>query len=336
MVLGFAIVGAGQFAAARIVPALVRAADCTPVAVVSRDRMRGERFAEEYGLPTAYDDLGAALADPHIDAVWVATPHALHREVVERAAAARKHVLCEKPLATTVEDARAIVATCRRAGVSLGTGFHLRHHPLHREAHRLVASGEMGTVLHAEGEWSLESPGGTAAPWRTDATLAGGGIVTGTGVHVIDLLRFVLGDEVAAVSAVTDTDRSPIAPLETRAVALLRFAHGATATVRCLRPVRAPINGLIVQGTTASLATTNTIDEAARGRLAVVGAESDLVGIPAGTDMYTRQAHAFARAAINGDEPSASGRDGLAVAEITAALYESARRGREVRVEEMR
>jgi 1,5-anhydro-D-fructose reductase (1,5-anhydro-D-mannitol-forming) len=331
MAFGFAIVGTGRFASTRIVPALARAAGCAAVAVVSRDRGRAEAFAAEHGVPAAYDRLEDALADPRVDALWVATPHHLHRQAVEAAAAARKHVLCEKPLATTVEDARAMVYACRQAGVALGTGFHLRHHPLHREVRRLVAAGALGEVLSVEGEWSLETPGTGGPAWRRDPAMSGGGIGTGTGVHVIDLMRFVLDDEVAAVSAFTDAEPDPHT-VEQRLVGLLRFRRGAYGLLRCLRPAFHPANDLVVQGTRARLAARSSIDELARGRLEAVGADPDLTGVPAGTDLYALEAQAFARAALSGEEPDASGWDGLVVQIALAALYESARSGRRIEV----
>jgi 1,5-anhydro-D-fructose reductase (1,5-anhydro-D-mannitol-forming) len=304
--------------------------------LVSRDRERAGAFAVEHGVPAANDDHGAALADPRVDAVWVATPHNLHLPVVEAAAKARKHVLCEKPLATSVEDARAIVRACQQAGVALGAGFHLRHHPLHREAQRLVTAGALGPVLSAEGEWSLESEITAGASWRRDPEASGGGIITGTGVHVIDLLRCVLADEVVAISAMTDSATSPVAPVETRAVASLRFARGTLALLRCVRPVHNPPNDLLLQGARGMLIGRGTIDEATHGRLEVSGAESELSGVPAGANMYAIQANEFARAALSGETPEASGWDGLAVTVITEALYESARTGREVRIESVR
>jgi 1,5-anhydro-D-fructose reductase (1,5-anhydro-D-mannitol-forming) len=329
--LGFAIIGPGRFAEGRIAPALHRAGNCKLVAVVSRDRGRAEAFAEEHGAARAYDDLGAALADPEIQAVWIATPHALHREHVEQAAAARRHVLCEKPLATTVEDGKAIVRACRNAGVMLGTGYHLRHHPLHREARRLVTEGELGEIAMAQAEWSLPpGPPNASAPWRRDPDISGGGIVTGTGIHAIDLLRYVLDDEVDEVAAMTDAATSPIRPLETRAQILMRFRRGTLAIVRCARGVHAPQNDLLIQGVTGSLTGHRTIDELTRGRLEVSGADSPLSGVPAGSDMYALQARAFADAVERGDEPDASGEDGLRMVEIATALYESARTGRRV------
>src|SRR5579883_2944088 len=214
---GWAIVGPGLFAGNRIAPALNKAVNGRLVAIVSRDRQRAEQFAEEHGAPRAYDDLDAALRDREIDCVWVATPHSLHLEPVLACAAARKHVLCEKPLATDRAGAREMIRACARANVRLGTGFHLRHHPLHKEARRLVEAGEFGDlVLDAAAEWSVAPPKpgeGYSSPWRRDPGLAFAGITTGTGVHAIDLLRYVLDDEIVAISAFTDAETSPIAPL---------------------------------------------------------------------------------------------------------------------------
>ena len=331
--LGFAILGPGRFAAGRIVPALSRAGNCRLVAVVSRDRARAAAFAEEHGAARAYDDLWAALSDPDVQAVWVATPHALHREHVEAVASARRHVLCEKPMATTVADAEAMVRACRRTGVLLGTGYHLRHHPLHREARRLVAEGELGEITMAQAEWSLPPmPPDASAAWRRDPELSGGGIVTGTGIHAIDLLRYVLADEVTHVTAMTDGESSPVAPLENRALCLLHLQKGTLAVVRCARGVRAPANDLLLQSATASLTAHRTIDELTRGTLEVNGADARLSGLPAGADMYAAQARAFAEAVERGEEPDASGEDGLRMVEIATALYESARVGRSVAV----
>lgn len=329
--LGVAILGPGRFAAGRMVSALRRSAACELIAVVGRDRERAAAFAEEHDVPAAFDDLAAALADPRIEVVWVATPHATHRAHVEQIAEARRHVLCEKPLATTVEDAQTMVRACRRAGVTLATGYHLRHHPLHREARRLVQSGDLGEIAFAEAEWSLPpAPVDASAAWRRDPEISGGGIVTGTGIHAIDLLRFVLDDEVTSVSAVTNSATSPISPLESRAVCLLHFGRGTLATMRCARGVHAPENSLLVQGVSGSLLSHHTIDESTRGRLEVSGADSELSGIPAGTDMYALQLTAFAAAIAAGEEPNASGEDGLRMVQIAAALYDSARTGHTV------
>lgn len=332
MSLGWAILGTGRFAEGRIAPALQRAHGCKAIAVISRDRSRAEDFAAEQGIPRAYDDLAAALRDPAIEAIWVATPHALHREPVIAAARAGRHVLCEKPLATTVADARAMVVACQQAGVVLGTGFQLRHHPLHIEAREMVRRGDAGLIVSAEAEWSLKPrPASASAEWRSDPDLSGGGIVTGTGIHALDLLRFVLDDEIASISAFTQ----PLprhGTVDTAAVCMLRFVKGTLGVIRCLGGVFDPANALVLEGRGAAIRVRHSLDEQARGVLEVAGAAHALSGVPVGANLYALQAEAFVNAVREGRDPNASGLDGLRVAEATATLYESARSGRAVTV----
>src|SRR5579884_2840240 len=106
MSLGWAILGTGRFAATRAAPALIKATENRAVAVISRDLGRAQEFAAEHGIPAAYDDLDGALSDRRVEAVWVTSPHALHLSHVLACARAGRHVLCEKPLATSVADAR--------------------------------------------------------------------------------------------------------------------------------------------------------------------------------------------------------------------------------------
>ncbi|MGI8550496.1 MAG: Gfo/Idh/MocA family protein [Dehalococcoidia bacterium] len=336
MALNWAIRGTGRFAERRIVPALQKAHGCRLIAVISRDRGRAEAFASEQGIQRAYDGLQSALQDPAIEAVWVATPHALHREAVLALARAGRHVLCEKPLATTVANARAMVDACHHAGVALGTGFHLRHHPLHIEARRLVRDGDAGQIIAAEAEWSLRpGPPTASAAWRQDREVAGGGIVTGTGVHAIDLLRYVLDDEIETVSAIIDrvpNSGSEVDSLENAAVCLLQFRRGTMATVRCLRGVHEPTNDLRIAGREATLRVRQSLDEQTRGALEARGCDSRLSGVPAGADLFALEAEAFAQAVAGGRDPNASGLDGLRAVEATVAIYQSAATGRAVRL----
>lgn len=333
MALGWAIIGPGRFAGEHIAPALQKAHGCRLVAVVSRARERAEEFAAAHGVPRAYEDLETALRDPAVEAVWVATPHGTHRDAVLAAARAGRHVLCEKPLATTVADGREMVLACRQAGVALATGFHLRHHPLHREARQIVQQGGAGAIVSVEAEWSLPARvRRTSAEWRRDPEMSGGGILMGTGIHAIDLLRFVLDDEVESVSACADSTPQQGA-VDSRVVCLLRFRRGIFGSVRCLRGVHAPANDLLIEGDAALIRVRRGLADETRGALEVDGADTTLAGMPAGTNQYALQAEDFARAIAEHREPNASGLDGLRLIEVAAAIYTAAASGRLVRPE---
>jgi predicted dehydrogenase len=186
-------------------------------------------FAAEMNLTigTSYEDV---LADTSIDAVVLATPHTAHRKQVEAAAAAGKHVFCEKPFALTVEDAKAAIAACRRAGVALGVGHKRRLWPSIVKLKELVSSGDFGTVMFAEGNYSHDILANTPLDnWRSapQETRAGG--MTGMGIHLLDAFSFLIGP-MARVSALSTKRVLPFESGDTTQ-AMLAFRNGATATI---------------------------------------------------------------------------------------------------------
>src|ERR1700761_9252880 len=128
-----------------------------------------------------------ALADRSIKAVVLATPHTQHVDEVVAAAGAGKHVFCEKPLALTRDGTARAAAACEKAGIVLGIGTDKRYFPAIAEAIRLVDSGELGPLLHVEGNFSNEVAAGFAA-WRASLEETPAGGMTGTGIHILDAL----------------------------------------------------------------------------------------------------------------------------------------------------
>src|SRR6266516_2815762 len=131
-VIGWGLVGAGRHAGNRAAPAIAAAPNARLVGVVGRELAAAEAFAERFGA-RAYP----SLADPAIRAVYLVTPNDLHAPQTLGAAAAGRHVLCEKPLALSPGECRAMIEACRAAGVKLGVGFHLRQHDAHRTVREL-------------------------------------------------------------------------------------------------------------------------------------------------------------------------------------------------------
>jgi len=158
---------------------------------VSRDPAQHRAFLETHHL-LAGSSLAAALADKSIKAVVLATPHTQHVEEVVAAAAAEKHVFCEKPLALTREGAARAIAACREAGVVLGIGTDKRHFSAIAEVIKLADSGELGPLLHVEGNFSNEVAAGFAA-WRESFEESPAGGMTGTGIHVLDAMMKIAG-----------------------------------------------------------------------------------------------------------------------------------------------
>ena len=186
-------------------------------------------FAKDMNIAigTSYDD---ALADKSIDAVVLATPHTRHRAQVEAAAAAGKHVFCEKPFALTADDAKAAIAACRKAGVALGVGQNRRLWPSIVKLKDVIGSTEFGTVMFAEGNYSHDILANTPLDnWRSapQETRAGG--MTGMGIHLLDAFSFLVGP-MARVSALSTKRVLPFASGDTTQ-AMLSFRNGATGTI---------------------------------------------------------------------------------------------------------
>src|SRR5215470_10585235 len=155
MAFGWGIVSTGKHPDIKIAPAMAEAGGGELVGVYSRDQQRAEEFAQKHGARAAYGRLGDLLKDSRVDGVFVSSPNALHAEHVVQAAEAGKHVLCEKPMTTTIADAVRMLKACRRARVTLGVAFNLRQHPAYRRARELVAAGTLGRIVLAQAQWAF-------------------------------------------------------------------------------------------------------------------------------------------------------------------------------------
>jgi predicted dehydrogenase len=189
-------------------------------------------FAAQHGFAVT-TSLDEVLADPSIHAVVLATPHSLHREQVIAGAKAGKHVFCEKPLALSSADARAMIAACETAGIVLGVGHNRRFWPAIRELKRIVDSGELGELMHIEGHNSNENSNRVQDGWRLSPHESPGGGMTGAGLHVLDTFTCLFGP-VRRVRAQVLSRKPEPAPLDT-ASAIYEFENGASGLLATIR-----------------------------------------------------------------------------------------------------
>ncbi|MBR0934113.1 Gfo/Idh/MocA family protein [Bradyrhizobium jicamae] len=226
-----AIAGLGRWGRA-----LVEAARHEPrlniVGAIEPDVIGARDFCGAHGLRPAAS-LEEVLASPEIDAVLLATPHSLHKTQVIAAAAAGKQVFCEKPLALRRTDAAEMFAACRKAGVVLAVGHNRRFWPSMRALRGIVASGELGTVLHVEGHNSNENSQGITAGWRLSPEESPGGGLTGAGLHVLDGIVALLGPARQVYARLARREAGP-PPLDTAMLAI-EFVNGVSATLATIR-----------------------------------------------------------------------------------------------------
>ncbi|QHB70503.1 Gfo/Idh/MocA family oxidoreductase [Stenotrophomonas sp. 364] len=199
--LGIAIVGTGMIGAVHRRAALLAGAEIRGVAASSPQR--AHEVAQAWGVPRAYRDIEDVVADPQVQVVHVCTPNHLHRGMAQAALEAGKHVICEKPLATTLEDAQALAALAASNALVATVPFVYRYHPVIREARARIAQGELGPLHLIHGsylqDWLLDPASNN---WRVDPALGGASrVFADIGSHWCDLVEWVSGERFAEVSA---------------------------------------------------------------------------------------------------------------------------------------
>jgi 1,5-anhydro-D-fructose reductase (1,5-anhydro-D-mannitol-forming) len=329
--LRWGIIGASTIGRQWMVPAINAQPDSVVAAVASSDAERARRYAGELGIARAYSSVEALLADPDIDVVYVSTTNELHEPQTLAAAAAGKHVLCEKPLALSVAGARAMIDACRGAGVVLGTNHHLRNAAAHRMMRDLVASGAVGQPLAVRVFHAVGLPPQLQG-WRIDRPEAGGGVILDITVHDADTLRFVLGDEIEAVVAMTASQGLARAGLEDAVMGVMRFSNGVLAQFHDAFTIRHAHTGFEVHGTEGSLYATDVMTQRPVGAITLRRDGSEESIPVAHENLYERSVRLF-NAAVRGEgSPAASGEDGLRSLAVALATREAAASGRTVEV----
>src|SRR6202166_1523055 len=198
------------------------------VRAVEPDIKAAQWFCAQHDLALT-GRLDDVLADSAIDAVLLATPHALHPAQVIVCAAARKHVFCEKPLALRRTDAIRMFDACREAGVVLAVGHNRRFWTSIRALRDVVASGELGTILHVEGHNSNENSQAITAGWRLSPEESPGGGLTGAGLHVLDAFVSLMGPVRQVYARFNSRDPGP--PPRDSSMLAIDFANGVTGTL---------------------------------------------------------------------------------------------------------
>ncbi len=355
---GIGLIGAGDVVQGKHLPALKETPGGRLRAVYDKDAGRARALADKWGVAKVCSSLEELVSDPAVQAVLVATPNAFHREGAEAAARAGKHVLCEKPLAITLADSRAIIESCRKQGVKLQVGFHHRFQPQFRLAREILASGILGRVYSFQATCSepLELIPG-AENYRFDQARSGGLTLMDIGTHRLDMLVCLLGPMVAVSAAFGSVAARAGGPhaLEDNAVLLLESAAGALGSLGAHRFSRAAMTGNILHAERGLLCfSTDIVNPYQAAPLAVYVEEPferwpELLRrryygpvwwerpdrgwvsmMPAKVDCYRAEWEAF-REAIQNDTPTAvPGEESLHILEIVLAAYEAFRTGRRV------
>jgi len=305
----------------RLIPAIRAAKRAELVAVASRSQTRATDYAAEWDIPRAHGDYQALLDDPEVDVIYVPLPNSLHADWTVRALEAGKHVLCEKPLALTVEDCDRIIAAADAAGVVAMEAIMVLYHPLHHQARQLIRDGAVGHVKVARSSFSffLDRPDDV----RWEPTL-GGGSLWDLGSYPVSLIRWLLGepDEVFGWQTLSDSG------VDEAFTGLLRYDSGVLGSFDCgfQEPFRSEAEVAGTEGT-LRIQRPYPISSTSRLLLRKRGTDDEQVITQAQEDAYQCEVEALTAAVLDGAPlavPLTSSRANVAA---LTALYESTRRG---------
>jgi predicted dehydrogenase len=324
--VNFGIIGFGLHAVKRLMPGFALSKNCRVSALSRRDLAKAQESARQYNIPLAFDSVEQLCRSHEVDGVFVATPNASHLQDVLVAASCGKPILCEKPMANSADECRQMVEAARKARVLLGIAQVFRFDESTAWFRDQVSAGKIGQVVFARSEFSFSVDRTHPRTWINDPVISGGGPVADVGVHCIDALRFILQDEVLAVTARGIAGKT--GEVEAGAALLLEFSRGTLATipVSFRAEYRTPVE---LVGTTGVLRADDALNvdrpihlELRRGGAVI---ESETVS---NHFAYARQVDAFAAAVEGNAAYPIPGEEGWRNQEILDAAYRSLKSGR--------
>jgi predicted dehydrogenase len=317
--LGWGLIGCGDIAAKRVAAALRDSPQSALVTVARARAPLAADFAREQGARRWHAEWREVLRDPEVDAVYLATPVALHPEQAIAAAEAGKHVLCEKPMALDVDACTRMIAAARQHGVRLGVAYYRHHYPVVARLRALLASGEIGTPVLVQAQAFEPFNPGPDHPraWLMQKALSGGGPMADFGCHRIEVLLDLLGP-VQETRGFASNARHRDREVEDTCVAHLLFAGGVQALVSVTHAAQERRDTLEIVGTLGS-AHVPVLNE---GLLRVTTAE----GVreerhPPHANLHQPLVEDFVAAARAGRDPAVTGQVGLDVQRVLAAIY---------------
>lgn len=333
------ILGAGGIADRRTMPGMQLAQHAQIQAVMELDAAVAERLREKYGAARAYTDERALLSDPEIDAVYIASPVACHARQAMLAADYGKHILIEKPLALTSGEGQRVVDYCRAKGVQIAAGFMMRFGTQVERMRQLIREGKIGDIVSCFAQFTCWYPD-IEGSWRQAKASAGGGALTDMGVHLIDLIRYITGQQVCQVAAMHATLTFSY-EVEDSSTLLMRLKNGALCTVESNFniPDEAALWRLEFFGTRGRLAGRDVIGQIDGGNVDAVfvdssdgydaqqdhiqnAADSALPEVEFG-NAYAREIESFCLSILNGTPLEVPAEEAVEAQRIIEAAYRS-------------
>ncbi len=337
--IGFAIVGLGRLSLDQILPAFGRSEYCKPTALVSGDRGKALKIAAQYGIAetniTDYAGYEKLRDMPGVDVIYIVLPNSMHREFVVRGAKTGKHILCEKPMATSSAECEEMIAACRQGNVKLMIAYRQQYEPMNRTLEKAVRDGRLGKVRSIVASNSQNQ--GDPAQWRLNKKMAGGGAMPDVGIYCLNAARFLSGEEPDEVFAtvIQPKDDPRFREVESRCEVIARFPSGMTANFTSAYDVHRS-TFLRLEGVDAF----GEMDPAfgyhgSKLRFSKLEDGREVESSPSieDKDQFALEMDHMALCVMNNQQPHTPGEEGLRDHQIIEAIYKSAATGRSVKVQ---
>lgn len=334
------VIGCGGIADRRTIPGMMKAGNAVLTAVMDRNVALAKTVGEKYNVASVCDGVEELLKQD-IDAVYIATPVFCHKEQAVAAIRAGKHVLMEKPVGLTVEEAKELRDIAVEEGVKLGVALMMRFHTHHQEVKNLITEGKLGDIVSIRTQFSCWYPE-IEGSWRQKKALGGGGALIDLGVHCIDLLQYITGLKACGVMALCDTQTFEY-EVDDSVSLVMKMDNGAHAYVDANFniPDDAAQSRLEIYGTKGSIIADGTLGQEEVGSTKVSLAEeagydamqnrgkvNSYFLEEASGNMYTKEIEAFSAAIQENAEPPVNIEAGILVQEIVEAAYKSSETGK--------
>ncbi|MGA2102555.1 MAG: Gfo/Idh/MocA family oxidoreductase [Candidatus Sulfotelmatobacter sp.] len=323
---GYCVIGLGRIAG-HFMPGTRNTTNSQITSLVSGHRDKADRVAAQFGIPASsiynYENFDEIARNPNIDAVYVALPNSMHAEYTIRAAKAGKHVLCEKPMSTSVADAEAMIAACKAARVKLMIAYRCHYEPTNLKAIQLIRDGALGQVQAIESTFGFNiGPG----EWRLSKKIAGGGPLFDVGIYSLNACRYLTGEEpehIQANASVIDHD-GRFKEVEENVSWTMKFPSGVVAS--CNTTYGANMEGFYrVHGSKGWLEVDSAfVYEGLRLRAEYSGTKLDELNPARDPSHFQAEAEHFSHCVQNGLEPQSPGEEGLRDMRYIAEIYRSA------------
>ena len=329
----WALIGASDIAATRLIPAM-RELGHEIYGVMSSNADRAKSYATDNGIPNFTTNLDEAVNWP-VGAVYISTTNELHAEQAIAAARAKKHVLCEKPLAMEIATAKKMVDVAAECGVVFATNHHLRCSGTHRKIRDLISAGMIGTVYSARINHAVSLPERLRG-WRLDSAAKGAGVVLDIVVHDVDTIRAALGAEIVEATTLLSSQFLGQNGIEDSSMCLFRMSNGALVSTHESFVVPHGVTSFEINGSAGSIIATSVMGQEPVGEIRLRTAAGDEIIEPDDREnLYVYSLRKFEAATKGNGFPAADGKDGIASLAGAVAILESARQKRTIDVESL-